>query len=118
MSWLDTLMRSGSLRIVVAVILGGMAGLPARADCRLPPAPNKIPDGMTSTADEMWAAMETLKNYNTDVINYNKCLDFEVRQNRLTSAERDQRHNAAVDALKALADKFNEQVRLFKAKGG
>jgi len=111
-------MRGGSLWVVTAAILGGMVGLPAYANCSLPPAPNKIPDGTTATADEMLTAMETLKRYNNDVTNYTKCLEFEERQNRISSAERDQRQNSAVDGLKVLANKFNDQVRVYKARNG
>ena len=93
--------------------------LPARADqCRLPPAPSKIPDGSTASQQEMVTAMETIKQYNGDVQTYLKCLDFEARQNQLSPGDQTNLHNAAVDQLTHVADEFNQQVRTFKAKHG
>jgi hypothetical protein len=87
-------------------------------DCRLPPAPSKIPDGNTATQQEMITAMETIKQYNSDVQTYLKCLDFEARQNELSPGDQTSLHNAAIDQLTHIADEFNAQVRTFKAKHG
>jgi hypothetical protein len=92
--------------------------LAAHADCVLPPAPNKIPDGATASEQEMVTAMQTLKEYNGDVDTYLKCLEFEAKQNRLSAGDQEKMHNAAVDTLQKVATKFNEQVRTFKAKKG
>lgn len=93
--------------------------LQAHADqCRLPPAPSKIPDGSTASQQEMITAMETIKQYNSDVQTYLKCLDFETRQNQLSPSDQTALHNEAVDQLSHVADEFNEQVRTFKAKHG
>jgi hypothetical protein len=94
------------------------ASLAAHADCQLPPAPSKIPDGSHANQQEMLNAMQTLKEYSADVDTYMKCLDFEARQNHLSRAEEAQMHNEAFDALQKIAQKFNEQVRTFKAKSG
>ena len=92
--------------------------LAAHADCVLPPAPSKIPDGTTASEQEMLTAMATLKEYNGDVDSYTKCLEFEAKQNRLSRAEEEKMHNNAVDTLQKIAAKFNEQVRTFKQKSG
>jgi len=105
-------------RILLAAALTCAASLPARADCVLPPAPSKIPDGSTATQQEMLTAMNTLKEYNGDVDTYTKCLEFEAKQNRLSHSDEEKMHNAAVDQLQKIAAKFNEQVRTFKAKNG
>jgi hypothetical protein len=105
-------------RILLAVALAYAASLPAHADCVLPPAPSKIPDGNTASQQEMLTAMQTLKEYNNDVDTYTKCLDFEAKQNRLSRGEEEKMHNTAVDTLQKVAAKFNEQVRTFKAKSG
>jgi len=105
-------------RILLAVALAYAASLPAHADCVLPPAPSKIPDGSTATQQEMVTAMNTMKEYNGDVDTYTKCLEFEAKQNRLSHADEERMHNAAVDTLQKVAAKFNEQVRTFKAKSG
>ena len=54
-------------RILLAAVLAYAASLPAHADCVLPPAPSKIPDGTTASQQEMLTAMQTLKEYNGDV---------------------------------------------------
>jgi hypothetical protein len=105
-------------RAGVALLVGVTLALPAYGGCALPPAPSKVPDGSTASESEMVAAMQTLKRYNTDVNNYIKCLEFENRQNRLSSDEQGRLHNATIDSLKLIADKFNEQVRVFKGRGG
>jgi predicted transglutaminase-like cysteine proteinase len=105
-------------RILLAVALAYAASLPAHADCVLPPAPSKIPDGSTASQQEMLTAMQTLKEYNGDVETYTKCLDFEARQNRLSHTDEQKMHNSAVETLQKVAAKFNEQVRTFKSKSG
>lgn len=95
-----------------------MTALPAFADCTLPPPPSKIPNGSTASEQEMVAAMNTLKEYNGDVSVYLKCLDYEVKQNRMAASVRDEKNNSAVVQLQSVADKFNQQVRVFKAKHG
>jgi len=92
--------------------------LAAQADCVLPPAPSKIPDGSTASEQEMITAMQTLKEYNADVDTYLKCLQFETKQNRLSAGDQEKMHNTAVDTLQKVAAKFNEQVRTFKSKKG
>jgi hypothetical protein len=105
-------------RILAAVALTLAASLPAYAECVLPPAPSKVPDGRTASEQEMLTAMQTLKEYNGDVDTYNKCLEFEAKQNRLSRADEEKMHNTAVETLQKIAAKFNEQVRSFKAKSG
>jgi hypothetical protein len=90
----------------------------AFAECNLPPAPSKVPDGTSAAEAEMVAAMQTLKRYDSDVNTYLKCLEFEAKQNRITKDEQSRKHNSAVDMLQSVAAKFNEQVRVFKAKSG
>jgi hypothetical protein len=105
-------------RILAALAVAYAASVPAYADCVLPPAPSKIPDGTTANEQEMVTAMQTLKQYNGDVDTYLKCLEFEAKQNRLSKSDEERRHNEAVDAMTRIANKFNEQVRTFKAKQG
>ena len=113
-------MKSPKRILALAVLsVACAASLPARADqCRLPSAPSKIPDGSTASQQEMITAMETIKQYNSDVQTYLKCLDFEARQNQLTPGDQTSLHNAAVGELTHVADEFNQQVRSFKARHG
>ncbi len=113
-------MKSPKRVFALAILSAACAvGLQAHADqCRLPPAPSKIPDGSSASQQEMITAMETIKQYNNDVQTYLKCLDFEARQNQLSPGDQTSLHNAAVDQLTKVADEFNEQVRTFKSKHG
>lgn len=106
------------MKICAAGAAAILTSLSAFADCTLPPPPSKIPNGATASEQEMIAAMNTLKEYNGDVTVYLKCLDYEVKQNRLAASVRDAKNNSAVTQLQAIADKFNQQVRVFKAKHG
>src|SRR5215207_3863342 len=114
--------RTNSARTVVHrsrfgfAIVACLIAVSARAACTLPPPPSKVPDAAVATEPEMIAAMETLKRYDTDVRNYTKCLGFELSQHRLSAETEVLKLNQAIDTFKAIAEKFNEQVRLFKAK--
>ena len=105
-------------RMLAAFAVAYSVSLAAHADCVLPPAPSKVPDGKTASEQEMVTAMQTLKEYNGDVDTYLKCLDFEAKQNHISSGELEKMHNLAVDTLQKVATKFNEQVRTFKTKSG
>ena len=105
--------------VAVALLVAGGTVLDARAEeCIRPPAPSKIPDGSSASQQEMLTAMQTMKEYNNDVATYLKCLDFEAKQNHLSSIEVERRHNSALEELTKTADRFNQQVRTFKAKTG
>jgi ribonuclease BN (tRNA processing enzyme) len=88
----------------------------AHADCLLPAPPSHIPDGDSANQQEMVAAMRTFKQYNDDVDEYTKCLDFEQRQNHISNDAQMIRRNIALSQLEAMVAKFNEQVRRFKAR--
>ena len=105
-------------RMLTALTFAYVASFPAHADCLLPSPPSKIPDGQTAGEQEMVTAIGTLKEYNSDVETYLKCLDFEHRQNHLSATDQDRLHNAAVETLQRVANKFNAQVRTFNAKKG
>jgi hypothetical protein len=103
-------------QICLALIASVVGALPAYADCQQPQPPSKIPDANTASEQEMLVAMETLKQYSGDVNVFLKCLEFEEKQNHLSSADGERQHNAVVTQLERVAAKFNEQVRAFKAK--
>ena len=105
------------MKALPAMALACAIGLPAAyANCRLPPAPSKIPDGATASQQQMLTAMQTIQEYNHDVQTYLQCLKFEVRQNQLSPDGQVSLHNAAVNQLQQIAAKFNRQVRIFKSK--
>ncbi len=102
--------------LLAAAIAGSLVGPVALANCRMPAAPSKIPDGATASEQQMITAMQTIKEYNRDVQTYMKCLDFEVRQNRLTPGDQVSLHNTALSELREIATEFNRQVKIFKSK--
>jgi Tfp pilus assembly protein PilE len=104
-------------KMLCLTLVASAITLPAFADCALPTAPAKVPDGSTAVEADMVAAMQTLKRYDADVNTYVKCLEFEAKQNRLSREEQARRHNQAMDSLTQTAAKFNEQVKVFKSKG-
>ncbi len=104
----------------------------ARADCSYPKSPDAPPDGSTATKDQMVAAAKAFKTYNSDMNAYLDCLQLEIDAaapkdpSKLTKDEQakvkqqqillTQKHNAAVDELQAIVGRFNEQLRIYKAK--
>ncbi|HEY6456212.1 MAG TPA: hypothetical protein VIY90_13145 [Steroidobacteraceae bacterium] len=88
----------------------------AAADCLLPAPPSHIPDGSSANEQEMLAAMRTLKQYNDDVNEYTRCLEFQLRQNRISFEDRKKHGDDALSTLATVAARFNEQVRRFKAR--
>jgi hypothetical protein len=112
--------------IAALVVLG--AG-PVYADCSYPQPPEKIPDGNSATVQEMIAAQKAVKEFDHAINAYLDCIRFEheaaiakagdkLSPEEKASMERVeiQKHNAAVDQVQGIADRFNEQVRAFKAK--
>ena len=108
--------------------LATLAG-PVYADCVYPPPPSKIPDGNTATMQEMMDAKKAVTQYNKDVNAYVACIKLEHETavtnagDKITpeqKAEMDkievQKNNAAVDQLQSVAERFNEQVRIYKQK--
>src|SRR5262245_41586054 len=58
------------------LVLAAMTS-PAWADCSYPKAPGRLPDGKSSTKEEMLAAQKVVKQYQTDVTTYLDCLKAE-----------------------------------------
>ena len=113
--------------IACAALLACLAAGSAGATCIYPRAPEHIPDGKTATFDAMVAAQQAVKLFDADVTAYNTCLDMEMASyeqsgqfdaNRLMElrAMQAKKNNAAVDEVQAIADQFNEQLRIFNAR--
>ena len=114
------------IRLTLALIALAAAGA-AQAACIYPRAPDKLPDGSTATYEEMVAGQKAVQEFNEDINAYNSCLDLEMAtqeksgafdENRLTElrAIQAKKNNAAVDEVQAVADRFNEQLRIFKTR--
>ncbi|HKQ16863.1 MAG TPA: hypothetical protein VJT80_25830 [Steroidobacteraceae bacterium] len=117
---------SASQGIAIAALGLALASfsIAAHADCSYPKAPAAMPDGKTASESEMLEAMKEFKAYNEEVNAFGTCLDQETKTKAAGTAQLMQlktlqmkKHNAAVDELQAKAKAFNEQVRLFKARG-
>jgi hypothetical protein len=98
--------------LTVALLYSASAG----AGCLLPAPPSRIPDGSSATEQEMVGAMRTLKQYNDDVSEYTKCLEFEQKRNRISFDDQAKNRDSALSTLATVAAQFNEQVRRFKAR--
>ena len=107
----------------------------AYADCSYPPPPDHLPDGNTATLQEMVEAQKAVKEYDKAVNAYIACIQLErndavgkiakpgenqtpEQKKAMDDMERVevQKHNAAIDQLQSVADRFNEQVKVYKAK--
>jgi hypothetical protein len=128
------------MKVLLAITLTAAlcAGRAAYADCSYPPAPDHLPDGRTATMTEMVTAQKAVKEYDTAINAYLACIKLEhddtiskmappAKDDKSAAAQQAaqkkaiddmeiQKHNAAIDADHAIADRFNEQVRIFKAK--
>jgi len=107
-------------------------GSAAHAACVYPTAPDKLPNGNNATKDEMVAANGAMKEYSKAVQEvYLPCLqqeetdsvaamdpsDPEFAQKKAAAAAiHAKKHNAALDELQALAARWNEEIKAFKAK--
>ena len=106
-------------RMLVALASTYTLSLTAYADeCSLPPAPSKIPDGKTASEQEMQTAYDTMKQYAADIDTYAHCLEFALRQHEITPAQEKDKRNSAIDTAQKVTAKFNDQLKVFKAKSG
>jgi hypothetical protein len=79
-----------------------------------------IPDGKTSTLDQMLAAQKEVKAYQAKMNDYLACIDAEADAQG-EQAPNDykalmvNRHNAAVAEMEGVAAAFNDQIKAYKA---
>jgi hypothetical protein len=111
-----------------ALLLGcGLAAAQAQAACDYPVAPGKFPDGTQASKEEMLEAKKSVVKYNTDMEGYLTCINSEYEAKAGASkvtpeqkAEMDrvqkQKQDAAVEEVTAVTERFNEQLRAWKAK--
>jgi hypothetical protein len=104
----------------------------AQSNCVYPAAPVPAPDGATATLEQMKAASKDYGRYNGEMNTYLDCLKAAEAAAtpkdaaKLSADEKkklddtlkflDQKNNAAVDELQATVGRFNEQLKIFKAK--
>ncbi len=118
------------ISLTLALALGAAAH--AQSSCTYPAAPVSPPDGATATKDQMIAANKDYGRYNTEMNGYLDCLKAASDAltpkdpSKLSNDEKKkiddqqkilvQKSNAAVDELQAAVGRFNEQLKIFKAK--
>jgi hypothetical protein len=118
--------------IPLTLVLSFGAAVHAQAACSYPKSPDAPPDGNTATRDEMVAAKHDFDRYNGEMNTYLDCLKLEtdaaapkdlskMKPDEKKAAEEKQKvlaqkNNAAVDELQAVVARFNEQLRIYKAK--
>jgi hypothetical protein len=101
----------------------------AYADCPYPSSPDKLPDGASATLQDMLAGQKAVADYNKAINDYVACIDKELDEAIIKAGDKlkpeqkadmqrveAQKHNAAIDQLQSVADRFNEQVKVYKAK--
>jgi hypothetical protein len=115
--------------LLAIAFTAALTAAPAYADCPYPTAPAKLPDGASATMQEMVDGQNAVKAYDKAINEYVVCIDKEL-DDSIAKAGKDlkpdqkkhmqeleaQKHNAAIDQLQSVADRFNEQVKVFKAR--
>jgi hypothetical protein len=104
-------------QLIVTGIAAAYASI-VSAICPYPTAIN-VPNGTTATTDDMVNGQALVKQYMAEMETYLTCLENEEAElgRAPTTGEqnlRNQRHNAAVDAMETVAADFNDQVRTYK----
>jgi hypothetical protein len=109
-------------------VVAALAAGPVFAACTAPTKEVQIPNGATATMDQMLAAKHAIQENNTAVEAYTQCLkaeqdakiaaggtDMKDEERVKISTDYAARQNAEVEKLQQLADRFNVEVRAFKA---
>ncbi|MFO7326270.1 MAG: hypothetical protein DIU62_011195 [Pseudomonadota bacterium] len=87
------------------VVIGTLAAGPALA-CTAPTPPTSIPDGKTASKDTMLAKKKEIDQYKRKVEEYLAC---EINPARVQMAQAE---------LDRIANRFNAEIRAFKAANG
>jgi hypothetical protein len=90
--------------LVSMTVLWAALAVPAFA-CERPSAPTSIPDGASASKEDMLAAKKAVDAFKSGMEEYIAC--------EKSGAKKD---GAAAELVK-VADRFNAQVKAFKAKG-
>lgn len=106
-------------------------GASAHAACVYPQAPQTLPNGAKSTKDEMLVAQGQVKEYSKAVQEvYLPCLEAEkvesiasldnmdpqyTQKRAAIESMHGKKHNAALDELQALADRWSQELKAFTA---
>ncbi len=118
--------------LIAIAAVAALGPLSASAECPYPAAPKSIPDGAKATLDQMMETKKAVKEYDDATSTYLDCIkkdhddavanlgDVPSEKAKKAKDQLDkieaEKHNAAVTADQTVADHFNEQVRIFKAR--
>lgn len=110
---------------MIALLAAGSAF----AECKAPQSNVTIPNGSKASLAEMVAAQKAVKALNAETTAYTDCLMTEqdaalaAGGDKLSKEDHDkivtrysERQNSEVDKLQKLADKFNTELKAYKAK--
>jgi hypothetical protein len=117
------------MKHVFSALIVGATFVAAHAQaCDYPAAPGAFPDGNVATKDEMLAAKGQVVKYNSDMDAYLGCLktEYDASVAGLTNPTKDQlakmektqseKQDAAIKEVTDVTDRFNVQLRAWKAK--
>lgn len=113
-----------ALAFAGTLVLAGAAQ--AQEECSRPPEPD-IPDGASASRDEMVKAQQAVQEYVKETEAYIACVN-KAEKNALAEAKKNEdvklsakerkayvkRHNAAVESLKRIANRFNKQLSAYQ----
>ena len=112
-----------------------MAPASAQFACQLPFSP-QVPDGRTADENAMRIGREAMQAFVKRADEFLACIDQEEKEAtaaftalekktleqqavyKVKKDELERRYNAGIDAQKAAADRFNEQLRIYRARNG
>lgn len=113
---------------ITAGIVAGLVSLCAAAECDKP-WPVDVPDGEKATKEEMIETQKAIKAYLADADAYLICLEEEGRAVKVDPEDKDaiqeamedqairtRRHNAMVDEMHMIAERFNRTVRAYRER--
>ncbi len=112
-------------KAIVSVIL--MFSASFAFACDYPSAPKNLPDGNTATKDEMLAGVKVIAEYQEAMETYLSCIEADevvalqaMSDDDEGKAQRkqmfDKKYNAAVDEQTRTVERFNAQIRAYKAR--
>jgi hypothetical protein len=96
--------------------------------CDYPAPPKNLPDGSSATKDDMLAGVKTISEYQAEMAEYLDCIeadqivatqalaDDDEEGKKRGQSNFDKKYNAAVDEQTKTVEKFNLEIRAFKAQ--
>jgi hypothetical protein len=109
------------MRLLTSCLVAAIANgyVYAAAACENPPAV-AVPDGKSSTMEQMLAAQAQVKAYQTAMNEFLACIDAELEAQGEQAPEEFKslmvsRHNAAVAEMEGVAAAFNDQIKAYRA---